>query len=153
MWGIWNQITERDAAALLRTSSITRFLGGFIQGDSEWFPHLPIAPEGSNVYASKFSNTTHSVFLIVNRNGPYASDSGERYTEFLGANCYDRHGATDLESPEGSSAGSMDLDSCQALCDSTDGCTAVVHDADTGDCFRRADVDLSACNTNQDYDL
>ena len=91
----------------------------------------------------------------MNRNGPSSArrEASEDYTEFQGTNCYSKHGATDLESPQGSSAGSMELSSCQSLCDGTDACSAVVYDSSTGDCFRRSDVELGSCYADQEYDL
>ena len=66
------------------------------------------------------------------------------------ANCYDGHGATNLESPPDASAGAMTLAACLALCDATAACEAagVRASGDGGlvDCYRKADVDLGACD-------
>ena len=66
-----------------------------------------------------------------------ASSGG--YSAHTAVNCYEDHGATDLESPAGSSAGAMSVIACEALCDATDGCDAVV-------------VSAGGCEAETDYD-
>eukprot|EP01084_Bolivina_argentea_P099401 178688_1 len=65
-------------------------------------------------------------------------------------NCYTGHGATDLEKPAGSSAGTMSLYKCQTLCDNTAQCTGVTvsnNETTTGyiNCYRRGDINLLDC--------
>jgi hypothetical protein len=70
-------------------------------------------------------------------------------------NCYGGHGATDLEQPSTSSAGTMDLSECLALCDETDGCEGVaVSQAGSGqvECYRKADIDIAACDSYIPFD-
>ena len=67
VWGIWNQLTERDASATKRIYSIIRRFGDFLQGGSEWIPHIPILQEESLVFTSLFYNQSMRIWLIVNR--------------------------------------------------------------------------------------
>lgn len=69
VWGIWNQITPRDAEALRRTSKILRFLGDFVQGGSQWIPHVPVIQDlQSLTFVSEFKTEHQKVWLMVNRN-------------------------------------------------------------------------------------
>ena len=83
--------------------------------------------------------------VLANHVGTALLISSDVFLRFAGRNCFERHGATDLESPTGSSAGTMALDACEALCDSTSGCTSIVYGGAEGDCFRRANVSLGSC--------
>ena len=72
VWGVFNQITPRDAAALKRTSKILRQFGEFFQGGySKWTPHLPVSrfhPElHSKTFASEFRGDDKIIWLLVNR--------------------------------------------------------------------------------------
>ena len=68
VWGIFNQFTPRDAAALKRTSNILRQFGQFIQGGGQWTPHISITKSlKSKVYASEFRADYQVVWLLVNR--------------------------------------------------------------------------------------
>ena len=96
---------------------------------------------------------------------PCGAPGGEglcgNYTLQSMKNCYgDRgdgtgsHGADDLETPADSSAGTMTLHACQALCDATDGCDGVTVRLSTAagsdglvDCYRKGNIDLDACDT------
>src|SRR3954452_5611371 len=65
IWGIWNQIPERDAEALRRISKIERkFAATLISAD--WEPHTPVMQPF--VYASKFPAGNQTVWTFVNRN-------------------------------------------------------------------------------------
>ena len=55
--GYWkNLFTSRDGSALKRTSTILRKFGNFVQGDSQWIPHIPVVllPSRSKTFASEF---------------------------------------------------------------------------------------------------
>ena len=86
IWGIFNQITPRykeyqfenyfslkdfsyrDAAAIKRTSTILRQYGDFLQGGSQWIPHIPIIKDlQSKTFASEFRNEQKIIWLLVNR--------------------------------------------------------------------------------------
>ena len=64
VWGIWNQITPRDAAALRRISLIYRALPSLLVSP-EWEPHVTTLQE--NVYASLFPGRGRTLWLLVNR--------------------------------------------------------------------------------------
>ena len=175
VWGIWNGITERHGSLINRAATILRAVGDLVQGgDPNFVPHLPVAPEKSGVYATQFRNDTHMVFLLVNRNEDADADPVElqlpcrfsqaapagarNYTKItsegeLGSNCYAGHGASDLESPAGSSgATGVSYQECAELCDATDECTAFVHGGDDNSCYRRSDVYQRLCDGSAEWD-
>jgi gamma-glutamyl hercynylcysteine S-oxide synthase len=65
IWGIWNQLTERDAEALRRIAYLERQFAPLLASE-EWEPHTPTLRYG--VFASKFSRDGASIWTIVNRN-------------------------------------------------------------------------------------
>ena len=107
-------------------------------------------------------------------------NSRDRVTEWIkygDTNCYDRHGARDLETPPGSAApGSpMLLAACENLCVATQGCTAVTVSSssvgpgagnstlqatitpdqardDEVQCYRRAQIQIQRCDHGHGYD-
>jgi formylglycine-generating enzyme required for sulfatase activity len=65
IWGIWNQIPDRDAEALRRIAKIERkFAPALVSPD--WEPHTPVMRPG--IYASKFPTSSMTVWTFVNRN-------------------------------------------------------------------------------------
>ncbi len=65
IWGIWNQISDRDAAALRRIAKIERkFAAALIS--PRWEPHTPVLRHG--IYASKFPSGNLTVWTLINRN-------------------------------------------------------------------------------------
>ena len=44
IWGIWNQITQRDAEALRRVARIERQFADLLVS-RDWEPHMPTMPE------------------------------------------------------------------------------------------------------------
>ncbi len=70
IWGIWNQITPRDAEALRRVAAIERRFAAHLVS-AGWEPHTPTVRYG--VFASKFPLAQSTVWTIVNRN-EYAVD-------------------------------------------------------------------------------
>lgn len=73
VWGIWNQLTDRDAEALRRVSAIERQYQEFLVSP-DWEPHTPTLRYG--VFASKWPRQQEALWTIVNRNS-YAV-SGEQ---------------------------------------------------------------------------
>ena len=65
IWGIWNQITPRDAEALRRIAKIERAFAGLLAGP-EWEPHTPMLRYG--VFASRWPARDLTLWTIVNRN-------------------------------------------------------------------------------------
>lgn len=65
IWGIWNQIPDRDAEALRRIAKIERqFASALISPD--WEPHTPVLQPA--VYASKFPAADRTLWTFINRN-------------------------------------------------------------------------------------
>jgi gamma-glutamyl hercynylcysteine S-oxide synthase len=64
VWGIWNQIAPRDAAALRRISLIYRALPDLLKSP-DWEPHVDTLHE--TVYASVFPRKSQTLWLLVNR--------------------------------------------------------------------------------------
>lgn len=64
IWGIWNQVSERDAAAIRRISAIYHQFPG-IWNSAAWEPHIPVLQKG--VYASVFPGTNQTVYTLINR--------------------------------------------------------------------------------------
>jgi gamma-glutamyl hercynylcysteine S-oxide synthase len=73
VWGIWNQITPRDAEALRRIALIERSNKNLLVSQ-QWEPYVPILSYG--VFASKWPGETATLWTIVNRN-PYPVDGRE----------------------------------------------------------------------------
>ncbi len=84
MWGIWNQITPRDAEALRRVSRIERAFAELLVS-KDWVPFQPTMQHG--VFASVFPGAGRTLWTLVNRNefdisGPQIrvpSAGGRRY--------------------------------------------------------------------------
>lgn len=65
IWGIWNQITDRDAEALRRISHLERQFADSLMSE-DWEPFVPTLQYG--VYATKFPGRGQTLYLFVNRN-------------------------------------------------------------------------------------
>jgi formylglycine-generating enzyme required for sulfatase activity len=65
IWGIWNQITPRDAEALRRVAKIERAFASLLISPG-WEPHTPTLRPG--VFASKFPGQGQTLWTMVNRN-------------------------------------------------------------------------------------
>ncbi|MYN47190.1 SUMF1/EgtB/PvdO family nonheme iron enzyme [Pseudoduganella sp. FT93W] len=65
VWGWWNQMTARDAAALRRIATIYRGVPDLLVSP-QWTPHVPTLHYG--VYASRFPASERSLWTLVNRN-------------------------------------------------------------------------------------
>ena len=74
IWGIWNGVTPRDAAAIRRIGAVLRFFGarGFFSSD-EWVPHTYLINATSalnrSLYASAWPlrHSGETVWTVVNR--------------------------------------------------------------------------------------
>jgi len=71
VWGIWNQMTPRDAEALRRTATIERAYAPLLSSP-QWEPHFPMQQFG--VFASQWPGETETLWTIVNRNAYPVSD-------------------------------------------------------------------------------
>lgn len=65
IWGIWNQITPRDAEALRRVARVERFFADLLVS-ADWEPHTVTRQFG--IFASKFPLPGKTLWTIVNRN-------------------------------------------------------------------------------------
>ncbi len=65
VWGIWNQITPRDAEALRRIARIERALADLLVSP-DWEPHAPTLQYGC--FASRFPSEAQTAWTLVNRN-------------------------------------------------------------------------------------
>ncbi len=71
IWGIWNQITPRDAEALRRVAKIERAMADFLSSP-DWQPYSPTEEYG--IYASRWPLGKKTLWTLVNRN-QYDSDA------------------------------------------------------------------------------
>ena len=65
IWGIWNEITPRDAEALRRIATIERAMAALLVS-ADWEPHTPTLRYG--IFASKFPGQGRTLWTLVNRN-------------------------------------------------------------------------------------
>jgi formylglycine-generating enzyme required for sulfatase activity len=65
IWGIWNEITTRDAEALRRIATIERAMAPLLVS-ADWEPHTPTLQYG--VFASRFPGQGRTLWTLVNRN-------------------------------------------------------------------------------------
>ena len=65
IWGIWNGINPRDAAAMRRVVAIERAVAPFLVS-AGWEPHYPMHYYG--VFSSRWPLAQQTVWTIVNRN-------------------------------------------------------------------------------------
>ena len=65
IWGIWNQITPRDAEALRRVARIERAFADLLVSP-DWEPYTPTLEYG--IYATGFPGPGRTLWTLVNRN-------------------------------------------------------------------------------------
>ena len=65
VWGIWNQLTPRDAETLRRISTIERRFASLLVS-ADWRPYAQTLQQG--VFASRFPANDTTLWTIVNRN-------------------------------------------------------------------------------------
>ena len=65
VWGIWNEITPRDAEALRRVATIERAEAPLLVSQ-DWVPHFPMTQSG--VFSSKWPTMNQTLWTVVNRN-------------------------------------------------------------------------------------
>ena len=64
IWGIWNQITPRDAEALRRVATVERGVSNFLISQ-EWQPYAEM--EQAGIFASRWPQGKNALWTIVNR--------------------------------------------------------------------------------------
>jgi formylglycine-generating enzyme required for sulfatase activity len=102
VWGIWNQLVDRDAEMLRRMAIVEHGLADVLHGD--WEPYFPtLQPD---VYCSKFSNKRCTAWLLVNRSDApktgaqlrIPAQSGKRYFDLWhGKEIVPKNNGTDSE--------------------------------------------------------
>ena len=109
VWGIWNQMTPRDAESLRRVASIERAFPELL-ASKEWEPHTPVLRFG--VFASRFSSPPASLWTIVNRNEHAVNGPQLRISAVPGARYFDLWHGTEIspESEGGQIVLSLELD-------------------------------------------
>lgn len=65
VWGIWNGLTPRDAAALRRIAAVQRHCAPLLTS-ADWRPYAPTLQAG--VFASRFPGADRCLWTVVNRN-------------------------------------------------------------------------------------
>ncbi len=94
IWGIWNQMTPRDAEALRRIATIERANAKLLVS-ANWEPHTPTQQFG--VFASEWPSTTETLWTIVNRNS-YAVAGEQLVVPFsAGMRYYDLWNGSELK--------------------------------------------------------
>jgi formylglycine-generating enzyme required for sulfatase activity len=64
VWGIWNQLTPRDAETLKRIATVDRALAPLLVS-ADWRPYVPTLQAG--VFASRFPSAERTLWTLVNR--------------------------------------------------------------------------------------
>jgi iron(II)-dependent oxidoreductase len=76
VFGIWNGLTPRVAAATKAVVTFLRAFGPLVQGAStDWRPHAPVSTRAL-LFASEFSNATHALWTVVNTDNQTDHTSG-----------------------------------------------------------------------------
>src|SRR5882757_433256 len=94
VWGIWNQMTPRDAEALRRIAKIERATAAFLISP-EWEPHTATVNFG--VFASKWPKQREALWTVVNRNA-YSIDGDQLEVPYVeGERFYDLWNGAELK--------------------------------------------------------
>ena len=93
IWGIWNQIPDRDAEAIRRIGKIERHFAGALISP-EWEPHTPVLQPF--VYASKFPGAGRIVWTFINRNEYTVKGNQIRIVHKSGTRYYDLWNGAEL---------------------------------------------------------
>ena len=86
IWGIWNQLDDRDAEALRRIATIERALPELLVSPN-WEPHTPVLQAG--IFGSKFPQENETLWTLVNRNNFDVSGEQIRVPYHQGIRYYD----------------------------------------------------------------
>lgn len=86
IWGIWNQLDNRDAEALRRIATIERAFPDLLVSQ-DWEPHTPVLQAG--VFASMFPSSNQTLWTVVNRNDYDVSGEQIRVPYRRGMQYYD----------------------------------------------------------------
>lgn len=70
IWGLYNQLTDRDAELLRRSATLLRWAGqrNLSHDFDDWVPHAPEATDGSRgIFASRFEKAKEALWLVINK--------------------------------------------------------------------------------------
>ncbi|MGA3236598.1 MAG: SUMF1/EgtB/PvdO family nonheme iron enzyme [Bryobacteraceae bacterium] len=93
IWGIWNQIPDRDAEAIRRIGKIERKFAAALTSP-EWEPHTPVLRPF--VYASKFPGAGYTVWTFISRNEYNVAGNQIRIVHKPGMRYYDLWNGVEL---------------------------------------------------------
>jgi formylglycine-generating enzyme required for sulfatase activity len=94
VWGIWNQITPRDAEALRRVAAVERATATFLVSP-EWQPYA--ATEQPGIFASRWPQERNTLWTMVNRT-QYDTDGRQlRLPQQVGMRYFDLWHGVELE--------------------------------------------------------
>ncbi|MGQ0383867.1 MAG: formylglycine-generating enzyme family protein [Gammaproteobacteria bacterium] len=93
IWGVWNQLTERDAEALRRLATLSRRCSALL-ASREWEPYAPTLQAG--VFASRFPGAGATLWTLVNRNEYALSGEQLAVPHRDGRRCFDLWNGTPL---------------------------------------------------------
>jgi formylglycine-generating enzyme required for sulfatase activity len=93
IWGIWNEITPRDAEATRRVAAMERAIAPFLVS-AEWEPLAPTLRYG--VYASRWPLSGQTVWTIVNRNDYNVEDPQIEVASKEGMHYFDLYHGVEL---------------------------------------------------------
>jgi formylglycine-generating enzyme required for sulfatase activity len=97
VWGIWNQLTPRDAEALRRIAMIERAVPELLTGPG-FSPHCPTLQRAAGVYASEFRNHCRpKLWLLVNRSDRDCDGPQLHVPLYSGEEFYDLWHVVDLK--------------------------------------------------------
>jgi gamma-glutamyl hercynylcysteine S-oxide synthase len=94
IWGIWNQIDNRDAETLRRIAAIERAMAAVLVSGG-WVPHTPVLQFGA--FASKFTGDGRTLWTFVNRNEYALAGRQIRVASEPGWHYYDLWHGTELQ--------------------------------------------------------
>ncbi len=104
IWGIWNEITPRDAESLRRVASIERTFPELLTSQ-RWRPFFPTTQYG--VYASAWPGEKQTLYTIINRNAYDVQGPQLQLPADEGAHYYDMWNGREIQPLE--SSGSVQL--------------------------------------------
>ena len=103
VWGIWNQLTPRDAEIVRRIAMIQRAVPELLTS-ADWQPHFPTIEAGTEVYASRFPGRGQTLWLLVNRSGNDSTGPQLKVHATAGAHFYDLWHGVELSPAAGDAA-------------------------------------------------
>src|SRR5260370_12359581 len=97
IWGIWNEITPRDAESLRRIAGIERTFPDLLTSP-RWRPFLPTLQYGT--YASAWPGEKETLYTIINRNAYDVQGAQLQLHPEVGAHYYDLWNGRELRPQE-----------------------------------------------------